>query len=100
MASSSRFQVGDYRWIQQESVFWKRSLWQKTGNSVSTNYQYAADFELWCRFFKYSQLHSVETSLSGFRLHENQISLKLNKQYESEAIQIIKSTKFHYNTLK
>jgi hypothetical protein len=44
--SFSRFQIGDFRWIQQELVFWKRSLWQKSGCLLNTGYKYAADLEL------------------------------------------------------
>jgi glycosyltransferase involved in cell wall biosynthesis len=98
--SFSRFQVGDYRWIQQESVFWKRSLWEKAGNSLDLSIKYAADFELWCRFFKYAQLFSVETSLSGFRLHSDQISIQLNIQYENEVSGIIKSVILNNNSLR
>jgi glycosyltransferase involved in cell wall biosynthesis len=90
----TRFQVGDYRWIQQESVFWKRSLWLKAGSCLSTKFKYASDFELWNRFFKYAQLHNVETPLSGFRLHEKQISNEKNNEYETEVLKILELEKF------
>lgn len=81
----TRFWLGDFKWIQQESVFWRRSLWDKAGGYIDTKLKYAADFDLWCRFFKYAQLHSVGTVLGGFRLHGSQLSLKYAELYESEA---------------
>lgn len=89
--SYSGFKIGHFRWIQQESTFWRRSLWEKAGGNLNTKYKYAGDFELWCRFFKYTQLYTVRTLLGGFRLHGNQISVKKDDFYESEVSEIIKS---------
>jgi len=36
-----------YRHIQQESTFWRRSLWEKTGAKIESGITYAGDFELW-----------------------------------------------------
>lgn len=91
--SKSRFWVGDYKWIQQETVFWRRSLWEKTGSTLNLSYKFAADFELWCRFFQFAKLVSIETILSGFRQHGNQVSVLRNLAYESEAKEILKCTK-------
>lgn len=62
-----RFLSGDYRWIQQESTFWKRSLWQRAGSYVSTEYSLAGDLELWARFFRYASLYCTEVMIGGFR---------------------------------
>ena len=86
--SKSRIYTGDYRWIQQESVFWKRTLWEKSGSYVDTNFKYAADFELWNRFFNYAQLYNVETVLSGFRSHGEQLSIRNMKLYVAEVAKI------------
>lgn len=61
---------GDRRSLQQESVFWRRSLWERAGARLATDYRYAADYELWLRFFDQAELHQVETVLAGFRYHE------------------------------
>jgi glycosyltransferase involved in cell wall biosynthesis len=91
--SESRFWVGDYKWIQQESVFWRRSLWEKAGGYIDSSFKYAGDFELWTRFLQHAKLYPVCTPLSGFRLHGNQISLDFNEEYENEASSIIKKSK-------
>jgi len=95
--SKSRFWIGDFRWIQQESVFWRRSLWKKSGNTLDLAKSLAADFELWCRFFKIAKLHNVETTLGGFRSHGNQLSVSREEIYEKEvreSLKYIKPQKF------
>src|SRR5690606_24630618 len=44
--SRLRFMLGDFRFVQQESVFWRRSLWRKAGAKVNENLKFAVDFEL------------------------------------------------------
>jgi len=87
--SGLKIMAGDYKWIQQEGVFWRRSLWVKAGNKLNLTFKYAADFELWYRFFEQSKLYSVNTSLSGFRYHGNQLSLIWKSQYEAEVSSIL-----------
>jgi hypothetical protein len=56
-------------WIQQESTFWRRSLWEKAGARCATDLPLAADWELWHRFFQHAELYGVETPLGAFRIH-------------------------------
>jgi glycosyltransferase involved in cell wall biosynthesis len=44
------FYIGKYQWIQQESTYWRRELWDKAGGKLNTNLRLAGDFELWLRF--------------------------------------------------
>lgn len=76
--------IGHYRWIQQESAFWRRSLWEKSGASLDTSLKYAGDFELWFRFFQYEKLYVTTAMLSGFRMREGQLSVKQQTAYEDE----------------
>ncbi len=82
--SWKKFKSGRFRWIQQESTFFRRSLWEKAGGKLELNYKLAADFELWVRFFQYAQLHTVSTMLGGFRLHGAQLSINQTERYEQE----------------
>ena len=77
-----RFATG---WIQQESTFWRRSLWEKAGAQVGKDYPLAGDFELWARFFEHAELYAVETPLGGFRFHGNQKTGGDRADYLSEA---------------
>ncbi len=79
----------DYRWIQQESTFWRRSLWNKAGRGLDTAYKLAADFDLWARFFRYDQLYRVIDLLGGFRRHGDQRSILMLDQYVQECQSII-----------
>lgn len=65
------FMMGDYKWIQQESVFWRRSLWEKAGGKLNEDYSLMIDGELWCRFFKHDKLYHLNTILAGYRAHED-----------------------------
>jgi Glycosyl transferase family 2 len=61
--------------IQQESTFWRRSLWEMAGGRLSNEYGPAGDFDLWGRFFEHAELVGVCAPLAGFRLqHQQQTS--------------------------
>ena len=80
----------DGRFIQQESTFWHRTLWNKAGGHISMQYQYAGDFELWMRFFKHEQLYITNTMLGAFRMRKDgQISTRNYHNYLLECDQII-----------
>ncbi|MGB0670282.1 MAG: glycosyltransferase family 2 protein, partial [Rhodospirillales bacterium] len=74
-------------WIQQESTFWRRSLWEKAGGTLNTSFKLAADFDLWARFFVQADLVAVDVPLAGFRRHGDQQSLNQAGLYEAEALQ-------------
>lgn len=73
-------------WIQQESTFWRRSLWQAVGSSISTEFHMAGDFDLWARFFMRTDLYGVEAPLAGFRFQAGQKTCH-GEQYIAEAEQ-------------
>jgi glycosyltransferase involved in cell wall biosynthesis len=79
--------LGDYRWIQQESVFWRRDLWEAAGGYVDQQYTFMVDGELWTRFFLLDNLYQVECILGGYRHHDkNRAStnpLACNQEMES-----------------
>jgi len=79
--------AGSYgrRFIQQESTFWRRSLWERTGGRLDTSLQLAADFELWARFYRHADLYGVMAPLAGFRAHGNQKSVRQVDHYMEEA---------------
>jgi glycosyltransferase involved in cell wall biosynthesis len=84
--SRFRFYSGNYAWIQQESTFWRRSLWQKTGAQLNQKLRFAGDFDLWLRFFRHEKLYFVPTLTGGFRQRsKNQLSLDNMDKYIEEA---------------
>jgi hypothetical protein len=60
--------TGNYQWLQQESMFWRRSLWDRTGGQIDETMKLAVDTELWTRFFDAADLYHVTCALGGFRL--------------------------------
>jgi glycosyltransferase involved in cell wall biosynthesis len=73
-------------YIQQESTFWRRSLWERVGGSLDTSYRVAADFDLWMRFNKHAELYAVDVPLAGYRTHDNQRTVSERPEYEREAV--------------
>jgi glycosyltransferase involved in cell wall biosynthesis len=80
-------------YLQQESMFWRRSLWEKTGG-LSPDYKYAADFELWTRFAEHTELFSVAVPLALFRKRPGEQKSSLGKiQYDKEVSEICRNRK-------
>ncbi len=71
--------------IQQESTFWRRSLWERAGGSVDASLQLAGDFELWTRFARHAELYTVAVPLGGFRRHPSQKTATHVVSYFDEA---------------
>ena len=62
------FLVGDWSIIQQESTFFRRSLWERAGGSLEPNQTtWAFDSELWTRFFPLATHYHVNTPIGAFR---------------------------------
>ena len=77
-------------WIQQESTFWRRSLWDAAGGKVDAGFRMAGDFDLWARFFQHAELYAVGTPLGGFRMHGQQKTSHSIELYYSEALESLK----------
>ncbi|MFZ4455576.1 MAG: glycosyltransferase family 2 protein [Bacteroidales bacterium] len=104
--SKYRFRL-ENKFIQQEGTFWSRALWEKSGASLDLSYRYAADFELWNRFFNYEKLFACNILLGSFRLRgKNQVSFDHWDLYQSEMKQIVEDNPFsredltHLNKIK
>ncbi|HTP66781.1 MAG TPA: glycosyltransferase, partial [Geobacteraceae bacterium] len=79
--------------IQQESTFWRRSLWDEAGGALDTELRLAGDMELWTRFFRYAQLFTLDALLGGFRSHPAQKSANFMDSYNEEAARVIEREK-------
>lgn len=67
--------------IPQEGTFWRRSLWEKAGASLS-KLNYCLDFDLWRRFAKFSPLVTLNAPLAAFRHQPLQKTNAINKYYQ------------------
>ena len=62
--------------IQQESTFWRSSLNKLINLDNLKNMKLSGDYYMWYCFSKVSELHIVNSYLSGFKYHKNQLTFK------------------------
>lgn len=77
--------------IQQESTFWRRSLWERTGGALDTSRPLAADLDLWMRFSAQADCVGVTVPLAGFRRQPAQRTATLAERYRDEAEAIFRA---------
>lgn len=88
--SKYHYFLGDKDHIQQESTFWRKSLWDKAGGSLDTSLRLAGDYELWTRFFTHTRLYCVRTILGAFRMRsKDQLSLERMGEYNAEVSRVL-----------
>jgi GT2 family glycosyltransferase len=78
--------------IQQESTFWRRSLWERSGG-FGTELDLAGDFDLWARFWRHATLHAVAVPLACFRLQSDQKTARQMTGYMDEAERVLRREK-------
>jgi hypothetical protein len=89
--SRYRFLAGANRYIQQESTYWRRSLWERAGSHVDASRRSASDFELWVRFFRHARLHPVDALIGGFRAHADSDSISAMDKYNAICEEILEN---------
>lgn len=67
--------------VQQESCFWTKELWDAVGG-LDKKYRLAGDYFLWRKFAKKASLYTVNCNLASFRVHANQKSGEREKYNE------------------
>jgi len=83
----------NFSFIQQESTFWTRTLWNKAGGSLNLKYSMASDFDLWLRFFKYEKLYFSHQQLAAFRRRKGQLSENQEKYLIETNLAVSKNQK-------
>jgi glycosyltransferase involved in cell wall biosynthesis len=76
--------------IQAESSFWRRSLWERAGGRLSTEHGPAGDFELWARFFEHAQVAGINALLGAFRVRAGQTSRAHGDRYLEECLRVLR----------
>jgi glycosyltransferase involved in cell wall biosynthesis len=71
--------------VQQESTFWRRSLWERAGGALDTSFKLAGDLDLWARFWEHAELYGVAVPLGGIRRHPGQRHVRQFEEYMAEA---------------
>ena len=73
--------------IPQETVFWRRRIWEKSGARLDENFHFAMDYDLWLRFLKAgAKFAYIPQVLANFRIHHQS---KTQTLFESKGIQEI-----------
>jgi glycosyltransferase involved in cell wall biosynthesis len=84
--------------IQQESTFFRRALWDKVGARALTSRGLAGDFALWTAFMAEAPLVGVDTALGAFRVHSaGQISRGKREQYVAECASALNEARAKLN---
>ena len=72
-------------YVPQETLFWRRQIWEKAGGYVDESYHFALDWELLLRFYdtgaKFARLPRF---LSAFRVHDGQ---KTSRELDGNGLQ-------------
>ncbi|MFN2299656.1 MAG: glycosyltransferase family 2 protein [Anaerolineales bacterium] len=76
--------------VQQESTFWRRSLWERAGGRMDSTLRMAGDFELWARFFQYADLFAVAVPLGCFRFQKESFTSRSMDAYMEECRMVLK----------
>jgi glycosyltransferase involved in cell wall biosynthesis len=76
-------------YVQQESTFWTKELYDMSGGLGVVQAALAGDFELWMHFYKHTELVGIWIPLSAFRFHYEQRSNLSGEQYREEVAQIL-----------
>ena len=84
----ARFLFTRDHWIQQESTFWRSSLWQRAGARLDEDLL-ACDHELWARFFRHAQLFQTAALIGAFRFRPEQRSAHQRDRYVAEMLATI-----------
>ena len=81
--------AGDYRWLQQESVFWRRTLWERAGGRLDQGADPRGRLRPVAALFSPdAAFDHVQTVLGGFRVHGNRLADAGDGLYEREARQV------------
>jgi len=76
--------------IQQESTFWRRSLWERAGARLDDSLRMAGDFELWARFFQHAELFAVGVPLGCFRFQKQSFTSSAMADYLEECRSVLR----------
>ncbi|WP_339687025.1 glycosyltransferase family 2 protein [uncultured Nonlabens sp.] len=84
-----KFLQKDYKYVQQECTFWRRSLYERAGNRLDTSLKLAGDFELWFRFSQFAKLYNCNLDIGTWRDRPGQLSRANFDKYFAEAERVI-----------
>jgi glycosyltransferase involved in cell wall biosynthesis len=88
------FLADNWQVIQQESTFFRKSLWDQSGGYFNEEFEQAFDTELWTRFFIHSVHYNLRTPIGAFRKGNQSRSVQNIEEflsYNKKAIAFLKN---------
>ena len=83
----------DWAVIQQESTFWRRSLWDRVGGCLNEDFVFGFDIELWTRFFLQAEHYHLNTAVGAFRKGMQSRSIRDLEEYKVYVDRALKAMK-------
>jgi glycosyltransferase involved in cell wall biosynthesis len=68
-----------YAGIQQEGIFFRRKLLETVDLEALRRFRRSGDYFLWTQLAKSTELHTVLSFLGAFRVHEGQLTLRVQE---------------------
>ena len=74
--------------INQDSVFWKKELWQRAG-PIKEGLRLAGDYYLWANMAKHTPLYSLNSEVSCYRNLKESLGQKNMARYRKEQEEVV-----------
>ena len=73
-------------YIPQETLFWRRELWERAGGRIDTSFKFAIDWDLLLRFREAgARMVRLHRFLGAFRVHDEQKTGRQQRLCEAES---------------
>lgn len=84
-------------YIPQETLFWRRSIWEKAGGKIDESFQFAMDWDLLMRFYNVGATFGhIPQFLGAFRVHSQQKTSAEMDKIGIEEMNIIRTRELGY----
>ncbi len=76
-------------YVPQETMYWRRNIWDRIGGSVDETFQFAMDWDLLLRFVEAgARIRRLPRFLGGFRIYEQQKTQSWQSLGETEMFRL------------
>lgn len=79
---------GNFNFVQQESTFWRKRLWDSVGG-IDTSFRLAGDWDLWRRMSAHCPLITIPMQLGVFTFMPKQLSITNMAKYLAEVEEVV-----------
>lgn len=76
-------------WFGQPGCFFRRSLYERAGDTIAPDLHYAMDLDLWLRLGQLAPLLPIPAELGAYRLHDDSKTVAQRAPMETEVVQVL-----------